>query len=60
MIKLQSIMNYVNSFDRAAQNRAFKGAQHPDHWEAIEAEYKRTKVQLQKAIKSLYGVETND
>lgn len=54
MIKVQTILNYVNDFDRAAQSYAFKGSQHPDAWEVITEEYNSKKARLQNAIKDLH------
>jgi hypothetical protein len=54
MPKLQTVMNYINEFDKAAQNYAVVGSYHPDDRETVTDNYKARKAKLQNAVKSLY------
>lgn len=50
-IKIKRKINRaINRFQSAVEEKAFKGSYHPDTWDGIEEEYKKSKELLYKTI----------
>lgn len=45
----------LQKFERAVEDLAFKGSMNPDHWEAIEDQYKRMRQRMINLLAKIPG-----